>query len=646
MPPGQLLEQRRAAPRPARRLAPPARRPGPEPEHADDDAAGGPADGARHAAAPGAPERGHDAAGKRGARPPGNGLAYVLRQPRCVRARPRGRAGADETADESRSGSYATVSYHFTRPSVNLDHSEHVSVTRAGAGVLEVAFHSHEAFGHAARTWSADRGLVLIAFVRGCGDYALGRRCYFDVASLEADASGRRRRIVARGAARHPDDVMSSGATEWGWRRAGPSSGRAAAADAGSTRAPGPGPRCVAPPDAKYGLPTACLGEGFDGDLDDGLGYAATAGRGANATALRRHALARRRSRSAGPRGLKSLKKFVSDAYHSVAEPLRFSTGIDKKISWALPSGAGAASEANRLLDAGARQVASPWGDAVLLRSWGSASAERNASEHLDVFCVDCGARGTASVAGKASWSLLHGITAGHVAFDLDMHFGLKVGVDARMSYRGNLEADLLRVGLPGLSYGVVTVPPQVAVGARIALEAAADGRLLAGADVGLPASHVVVDMVDSSRSDMSRGRPYLRPVLKVEGDVIVSASVALPVSLECGLDIGAWHKAVAIKDEPMIRATAQTAAAGGVSDRLALSDGFEDSDGCKGISGQITWRNKLWVDVLDLKTAKLHDTGDRHLSRVCYPCVLSCDPPPPFSFPPPPNSRRSSTVG
>ena len=81
-----------------------------------------------------------------------------------------------------------------------------------GGGRLTVLFTDPEAFRHAAATWDASRGLVLIVYAEGCGDHAKGERCYLLVSKLRV--CERRHVIYASGEPRHPDDVISLGETE------------------------------------------------------------------------------------------------------------------------------------------------------------------------------------------------------------------------------------------------------------------------------------------------------------------------------------------------------------------------------------------------------------------------------------------------
>lgn len=547
---------------------------------------------------------------------------------------------------------------------MNLDHSEHVSVSSAGADKLVVNFHSQEAFEHASTSWSAKEGLILIAYAKGCGEYDEGQRCYFDVSSLEVHASGSNRAIVARGQAKHPDDISSGGDTEWGWWRPRNDNGAASSHDetgsgpdfswnAGPTPRPESGSapganrpsgrsRCAAPPDAKHGLPTACLGEYFDLDLDDGLGYeplsdesraflsdvapaiglggSPSSYRGLNGTTAwrRRHQRDLLAKGSFWFKALQAVKTVFADAYSAVANLAKLSGGYEKEISWALPDPKKPESESNKLVDGDAREVVSPWGKAVLLKSFGSQEAGDGLTKYLNVFCVDCGTRGKASVAGKASWSLLHGITEGRLEINADMHVALKLGIDAQVSFKSDFSTELLRVGLPGLTFGSVTVAPQISVGSHVGLDAAAKGRLLAGAELGLQASRVVVDLVDSSKNEQTGWEPYLRPVLEVEGAVVLSTSLALPVGLECGLAISQWHKTVSLVNEPSIKANAQAAVAVGLPNG-SFSSGFRERDGCTGVSSQVSWRHKVSIDVLGMKSVSLHDTGNRDLVRNCF---------------------------
>ncbi|KAG5996883.1 hypothetical protein E4U52_005605 [Claviceps spartinae] len=75
-------------------------------------------------------------------------------------------------------------------------------------------FSTQEAFKHALDTWSAKDGLVLIAHVPGCEGHSQGERCYFSVSDLQFNQ--KELSVVAQGSSKHPDEITTSGETEWG----------------------------------------------------------------------------------------------------------------------------------------------------------------------------------------------------------------------------------------------------------------------------------------------------------------------------------------------------------------------------------------------------------------------------------------------
>ncbi|RDA85690.1 hypothetical protein CP532_0730 [Ophiocordyceps camponoti-leonardi (nom. inval.)] len=466
----------------------------------------------------------------------------------------------------SRPGHFALLSYSFTKPSVNLDHADDTTVVVLDGGrSLRVDFHSQEAFDHAASTWSVTReeGLLLIAYAQGCGGHGHGERCFFDVHGIEL--LEQRRVVVARGRAAHPQDVSTGGETEWGWWTPKNSSSSTS-------------------------------------------------------------------SSSSSPSSSRLVKRGLWSSIRSFAEHLftkgpSFSLDADKIITWALPSHfVHPGTEVNQLHDAGALAVSnSPWGgEAVMLYSAGPSanddnmmSKANNTSPFLHVFCVDCGCSGRARIAGRAAWSWHGGLTAGHMSFQTDMLISLKVGIDARAGLRTEVDKELLMTDLPGLHFGIVSVDPHISVRARTRVDVAARGQLLAGAEMGLKEAYAVVDLVNSSKSDVGNWKPYLRPVLEAKGGMMLSAEMGLPVALECALRIGPWHSTVAIIDEPSVGADVTTVAS------VSRSRIWGGGGRCSGTSMQLSWRNSLAYRAHAAGQGgdvSLFDTGRRMLQPTCIP--------------------------
>ncbi|KAL2067278.1 hypothetical protein VTL71DRAFT_1702 [Oculimacula yallundae] len=421
---------------------------------------------------------------------------------------------------------------------------------------------------------------------------------------------------------------------------------------------------CVPPVDSKYGLPTACWGDLFDEDLDDDLGYSplepytqefinwfapdVDASAPSVSGPITRRGL-HSYSEKLGKRGMlgdlwDGAVKFVKDPVGTLADAgkglqkaVSISGSINKDLAFKLPDPEKA--ESRELRDKTTKQVTSPWGDSVLLKAFGNqektGGEEQGLHGFMNVFCVGCGVSGHANVAGRASWSPLGGIFQGEVEMNADVQFIFKLGIDAKMTYKKNFDNDLLRLGLPGLTYGVVTIGPWVEVKSKVALEANAEGRLLAGAEIGLTAAHVLIDFVNPTNSKKDGWEPYFKPVFEAEGELMLSAELALPVGIQCGLQIGPFSKTVGIIDEPSIKGVAQVAASVGLDASGSFAAGFKETNGCTGISTQLTWRNKLYIDILQLTQLMIFDTQDKKLAQGCIVLPgLPAEPTPPVTTP------------
>lgn len=522
---------------------------------------------------------------------------------------------------------------------------------------MTASFNNEEAFKHAIDTWTTKEGLVLISYTRGCGDYTKGERCYFNVTDIEYNHN--ERKIIAKGDSKHPDQITNLGETEWGWWNANKDNSQASATGSGdafawgstssSTVAPAPTStssgtdkpmgqlECKAPTDNAHGLPTACLGNSFDQILDKNLGYTELSAEskqflegivsGTNSTGSKNSTLSTRaermRRRSLQQRGFFSkignfFKNAFKKVYNAIASAISIGGSIERDISFKVPDPESSNIWAKTLLG-DLKQAQSPWGDAILLKSLGSSEVVEGVDlKYMNIYCVGCGASGRARVAGRARWSPLAGLQEGRLELQTDMQFVLKLGIDAEISLRHDFYTDLFNYGLPALSYGVITIGPYVSVGARVGLEAAARGKVLVGAEMGMQDSLVVLDIVNPSQNKNSGWEPYFKPVFEASGEVALSAELGLPVGLKCGLKISTWEAAVGIVDEPSIKGVAQVAGSIGLTESGKFTAGFSDNDGCAGILTQISWRNKLWVGLVGPNDAPLLDTQDRTLLRKC----------------------------
>ena len=399
-------------------------------------------------------------------------------------------------------------------------------------------------------------------------------------------------------------------------------------------------PRCTAPVDTRYGLPTACLGDYFDEDLDDQQGYFELNSNPVFQAFLAEldpgeaqdGQLTERAFHSHVRRGLwddlkkavkekaeeicgslcKDAEKIVKPVFDKVKEWTTVKDSFDQNVPFQIPDPSSKKAEDKSPKDKSIKQKDSPWGKALLLKSF------RNDEGYMNVYCVGCGVKGNVGIAGRAKWTLTGGISQGEVDLKAFLDIVLQIGIDAKAKGKKSSESTLFEQGPPGLSFGIVTIGPRVSLGYRTTLTAVAKGRALAGAKMGIIKGLVTLDFIRPDRSKSTGWTPYfIKPVFKASGAIQLSAELGLPVSLKCGLKIATFDVSVGITDEPSIKATIQAAASIGQGNG-GLNGGFKETKGCRGISHQITWRNKLFYKIFDGKDKMISDTKDKILRQGC----------------------------
>lgn len=476
--------------------------------------------------------------------------------------------------DPKQEGYYGWLTYHFSTPAVNLDESDYVSCEyQKDSSDLHMKFSSQEAFDLACDHWNADDGLVLVAYVDGCGEDH--DRCYFKVTGLDIQSG--ELVIVASGTSRDPHDLIDQASTEFGWwvpgrtkgarpqpggsygghygggsagshggsdnSGSGSNGGSAAtqtfsvtvgpasstpssisgssgsgstgtaspsgssssgsSGSGGSSSSTGSGQfsnstsasgntttsgtfadnttACTPPVDDVYGLPTACLTEYFDEDLDDMQGYSGISN-GPFQKFVQTLApdtdndVAATDSdvpltNSDGPtvrRRWNPLKAIVNLLPAPIRNPVNnvinkiqtatsISGSINKSLSFKLPDPKSSDPAAKTPKDSSLKQTQSPWGDAILLKSFGDSQKFDAAGKagYLNVYCVDCGVEGNVKVAGRAAWTPIGmEFTEGQLELHTDIKMVLKLGVDAKIKFTKDFKNTILDYGLPGLSYG------------------------------------------------------------------------------------------------------------------------------------------------------------------------------------------------
>ncbi|KAL6709941.1 hypothetical protein ACN47E_000726 [Coniothyrium glycines] len=405
---------------------------------------------------------------------------------------------------------------------------------------------------------------------------------------------------------------------------------------------------CEAPVDTKYNLPTTCLGEFFDLDLDEIVGYGELSAEDLEFLNMAMDGLdsgewsglTRRTDRRATMhRRLKVIGKIVSWGKKNIVQPVvstlktgaqvgvaivkggaelittgQLSGSIKKDFDFSLPSGEAA----------DAKQVDSPWGPAALIASYGTESkikADKGVQRegYLNIFCVGCGAQGRVELAGSATWKVGSGITKGEIEAWADLKVAMKVGVDAQIKFTREWRKTLFQKGIPKLSFGPIILGPSIKVEARVSLEAGAEGRILAGAEMNWNRGYAKIDFIDPSKSTRQNFDPIGHPILEAEGELFVGAELGIPIGWHFGITVSRWSKTVGLINEPMVKGVAKAAVKAELIEGK-ISAGFTKTEGCQGIHANLSWRNKLTCNIVDLKEFTLLDSDYKRITSMCIP--------------------------
>lgn len=540
--------------------------------------------------------------------------------------------------DPKEAGSFAFLTYYFNQPSVNLDQCGQVSHVAYNDKDLTVSFASDEAYEIALETWSADDQIILITFTEGCGDFDKEDRCYFKVSGLTHD--DKKRTIVASGTPTHPDDLISMGESEWGYWTPDDVGEPVVSADPSftwdSTMAP-PTPTPNAGESRRSFLdsfdasdPSSLLERRFWGKLIDKVKDVGD------------------KIKETGKKVVDEVEEKVDEVKKVADEVMTLDKSMSKEFSYKIP-------DPDRRVDSLVMKVAykkSPWG--LALRLWefdgreekvgkdkkgkkndGKPDAPKPVKEGDDnqsdskrpqeldrfirLYCVDCAVSGTTKVGGRLKWVPSEGIKEGKLEMWNDMQLKLFLGIDAQYAFTQEYTQPIAAVGLPGLSYGVITIGPYISLDAKFSFQAAASGRLLAGAEMTLQDAHISLDLVHDDKVSAENWRPEVKPKLEVEGELKLSAAFGLPVGIKCGVKVAKWEVSVGLVNEPSINAIAQVAASiGNINGTKNWDSGIKEKNGCNGISTQLSWRNSLYVDMPKKDPMRLLDTALNPLAQGC----------------------------
>jgi hypothetical protein len=288
--------------------------------------------------------------------------------------------------------------------------------------------------------------------------------------------------------------------------------------------------------------------------------------------------------------------------------------------------------------------VSSPWGKALRVYRYSmdkkhqqfNATKERlvNIAETflgepepepgVDVFCINCGARGRIEAVGRISATPLSGVQEALISIKGNMYVGMYVGVNGFAQWEKEFEETIFERGLPGWSIpGIVTLGPTLKAGGKFVVSFEAEGQLMTGASLTWPGFEAVLDLKDSRNSRQGGWTPEVDYAFQVHGAATATAAVGVPVGIWFGIDIlnGLFKQGAELVDTPGLTATASA----------QFSVGTEETsfgeDECAGISWDIKLTNEVTLEIKDFHEWKLFEWESPALAEGCIPLVGGSTP-------------------
>ncbi|KAK5170994.1 uncharacterized protein LTR77_004138 [Saxophila tyrrhenica] len=263
-----------------------------------------------------------------------------------------------------------------------------------------------------------------------------------------------------------------------------------------------------------------------------------------------------------------------------------------------------------------------PWPGAVLLASWGLDDKEEGESKKrdlasttelavrgedeggfdagLNIYCVDCGVKGSIIVTGMLSWGFFDGITLAQVRMSGNMYAGMYLGLEMFAVYKKEYEKNLIKKSLnPWTVPGLIDFGPYVRLAVSAGIEIKAEGTLLIGASATWGNFEAFMDLISGESSSSTSG---FTPVIdrKAEAEVSLSAEATLgmPIGIGVGISIldlftDSLSIGCELTDTPGIKAEAS------YSFSVGKDEEEEEEDTCSGIDWSIKLENKLGFSVI-----------------------------------------------
>ena len=233
--------------------------------------------------------------------------------------------------------------------------------------------------------------------------------------------------------------------------------------------------------------------------------------------------------------------------------------------------------------------VDSPWGKAKQLLSKEKETKNGAGTAKIEVYCVECGIKGTFHLQGRARYTITEGLTEANAGMNGNLAAGLQVGIDAKVEYNDKFRYNIVSAAIPpGFSVpGIFAVGLVVTLDAELALGVDLAGQVLAGVKMSIPSFQANLDLVDSKKSTSGGFTPKFEKIFEAKAAISASAALGLPLGIGVGVVIPPlkFQKTAAIYDTPSIGATIKYSGSTtnqGINDDNTCLNGISYSLQCK----------------------------------------------------------------
>jgi hypothetical protein len=109
---------------------------------------------------------------------------------------------------------HAQLKVKFVRPTVVLEHSDHIRSVQCGYKNITVCFQNPQAFEAVEDSWATLHELNLVTYHVGCGNEAHGKRSFFHASNLIVDVKSMC--VTGSTSSLHETEAFDSGDLKWG----------------------------------------------------------------------------------------------------------------------------------------------------------------------------------------------------------------------------------------------------------------------------------------------------------------------------------------------------------------------------------------------------------------------------------------------